>query len=178
MVVDASPLLRVLMHRVEPRVDRQTVDNAARPRLAVDRSLAVLVAKLVLEDLDVGDATRLWDDGKGRGRLVDIREVPARRCTSKAVSLAEKTRGGILGVREGGEEVRHAVRHACGAGLEGAARARDAVRVPAHERRARGEAAVLARRLGLPAAIVELCSQTQPPSSGRWLTCRSRSAHR
>ena len=58
MVVDPSPLLRVLVHRVEPRVDRQTVDNAARPRLAVDRSLAILVAKLVLEDLDVGDATR------------------------------------------------------------------------------------------------------------------------
>ena len=86
MVVDASPLLRVLVHRVETRVDRQTVDNAARPRLAVDRSLAILVAKLVLEDLDVGDATRLRDDGEGRGRLVHIRQVPARRCTSKAVS--------------------------------------------------------------------------------------------
>jgi hypothetical protein len=51
VVVDPAPFGRVGVDRVEACVDGQAVDNAARPRLAVDRDLAVPAHKQLHERL-------------------------------------------------------------------------------------------------------------------------------
>ena len=57
-------------------VDRKYV--AVSHRLAVDRDLAVVIAKLRLQLLDVAGATTLRYDREGWGRLIDIGQVRKR----------------------------------------------------------------------------------------------------